>query len=293
MTVRGIDVASYQATGYSTSGLDFVFIKATEGTSYTSGKMAAQLATARKAGLAVGFYHFARPGDTASEADYFLAKTGALHPGDMLVLDWEDTGVTSAQKDAWIRYVQGKRPGHRVLLYCNLDFWKTRDQSSFAGDGLWIADPGVIAGHPRVQHPWTFHQYSSAGGTDRNVGDFADQAALLAWTGAAIKPPPAPAARPKVSLAHIIAAAKHDPIAAQGHTTHKAEVLIVEKALKAEGLLASQYVDGSFGTKTVAAYARWQRSPAGGGYVGAAADGIPGKASLTHLAARHGFTVTP
>lgn len=97
--------------------------------------------------------------------------------------------------------------------------------------------------------------------------------------------------KPKISLAHVVYAARHDPAAAQGHTTHKAEVLIVEKALKAEGLLPSQYVDGSFGTKTVAAYARWQRSPAGGGYTGDAADGIPGKASLRLLAARHGFTV--
>jgi len=98
-------------------------------------------------------------------------------------------------------------------------------------------------------------------------------------------------AKPSVSLAHVAYAARHDPAAAQGHTTHKAEVLLVEKALKAEGLLAAQYVDGSFGTKTVTAYARWQRSAPGGGFTGDAADGIPGKTSLTLLAARHGFTV--
>ncbi|MER5584130.1 N-acetylmuramoyl-L-alanine amidase [Streptomyces asoensis] len=103
---------------------------------------------------------------------------------------------------------------------------------------------------------------------------------------------PKPAAKPKVSLAHVVASARKDPPAADGHTTYKAEVLIIEKALKAEGLLPSQYVDGSFGTKTVAAYARWQRSPAGGGYTGADADGIPGKSSLRLLGARHGFTVT-
>jgi hypothetical protein len=121
--------------------------------------------------------------------------------------------------------------------------------------------------------------------------------ALYAWVQ---KGAPRPAgtvtqttpAKPKVSLAHVVYAARHDPAAAQGHTTYKAEVLTVEKALKAEGLLASTYVDGSFGTKTVEAYARWQRSPAGGGYTGAAADGVPGSASLERLAARHGFTVT-
>ncbi|MEU3620592.1 peptidoglycan recognition family protein [Streptomyces sp. NPDC006872] len=99
-------------------------------------------------------------------------------------------------------------------------------------------------------------------------------------------------AKPKVSLARVVAAARKDPAAAQGHTTYKAEVLLVEQALKAEGLLGAAYVDGSFGTKTIDAYARWQRSPAGGGYTGAAADGIPGSASLKRLAARHGFAVT-
>ena len=122
---------------------------------------------------------------------------------------------------------------------------------------------------------------------------------LYAWVqkgaprpGGTVTQPSQPSpAKPKVSLAHVVYAARHDPAAAQGHTTHKDEVLIVEKALKAEGLLPSQYVDGSFGTKTVTAYARWQRSPAGGGYTGNDADGIPGEKSLKLLAARHGFQV--
>ncbi|MET7975711.1 N-acetylmuramoyl-L-alanine amidase [Streptomyces mirabilis] len=98
---------------------------------------------------------------------------------------------------------------------------------------------------------------------------------------------PAPA-KPKVSLAHVVYAARHDPQAAQGHTSYRAEVLLVEKALHAEGLLATQYVDGSFGTKTVSAYAAWQKKC---GYTGTAADGIPGQTSLTKLAAKHGFQV--
>jgi len=232
----------------------------------------------------VGYYHYAHGIRNISEADYFLSRVTPA-AGEMLAFDWEDSDVSDAEKDAWIRYVQSKAPGHRVVLYCNRDYWLNRDSTSFVGDGLWIADPGAAAGHPRVQHAWTFHQYSSAGGMDRNVGDFADRAALKVWAGAR-------AATPEVSLAHIIAAAHRDPAAPQGHTTHKAEVLIVEKALTAEGLLAAQYVDGSFGTKTVAAYARWQRSAAGGGYVGAAADGIPGTDSLERLAAKHGFAVT-
>lgn len=101
--------------------------------------------------------------------------------------------------------------------------------------------------------------------------------------------PPQPTTKPKVSLAHVVYAAKHDPAAAQGHTTYRSEVLLVEKALQAEGLLASQWVDGSFGTKTITAYAALQRRY---GYSASDADGIPGRASLTRLGDKHGFTVT-
>ncbi|MYT30459.1 MULTISPECIES: N-acetylmuramoyl-L-alanine amidase [unclassified Streptomyces] len=96
-------------------------------------------------------------------------------------------------------------------------------------------------------------------------------------------------AQPAVSLAHVIAAARTDAPAAQGHTTYKAEVLRVEQALAAEGLLASTWVDGSYGTKTATAYAAWQRRC---GYTGRDADGIPGRNSLTALGKRHGFTAT-
>ncbi|WP_275462053.1 N-acetylmuramoyl-L-alanine amidase [Streptomyces noursei] len=96
--------------------------------------------------------------------------------------------------------------------------------------------------------------------------------------------------RPTVSVARLIVAARTDPPAAQGHTTYRAEVLLVEQALAAEGLLNSSYADGSYGTKTVTAYAALQRRY---GYTGRDADGIPGITSLTRLGAAHGFTVTP
>ena len=99
---------------------------------------------------------------------------------------------------------------------------------------------------------------------------------------------PSKPATPKVSLAHVVAAARKDPQAAQGHTTYRAEVLLVEKALQAEKLLAAQYVDGSFGSLTVNAYARWQKRL---GYSGSAADGVPGMTSLKKLGAKHGFDV--
>ena len=181
MTVNGIDVAAYQSSDYATRGLDFVFVKATEGHSYTNPKHAAQVAAARAAGLLVGHYHFARAGSMSAQADYFLAHTAA-RPGDVLCLDWEDAAVSAADKDAWLRYVAAKAPEHRLVLYCGLNFWH-RDTTSYCADGLWIADPSAPKAHPRVEHPWLFHQYSEAGGIDHNVGNFASRAALQRWAG--------------------------------------------------------------------------------------------------------------
>jgi GH25 family lysozyme M1 (1,4-beta-N-acetylmuramidase) len=180
MTVKGIDVASYQSEDYSTKGLDFVFIKITEGSSYVNPKWVDQRQTARDAELVTGFYHFVRSGSMSGQADYFLSKIN-LKLGDVLALDWEDPDVSGADKDSWIKYVQGKAPGHRVVLYCNRDYWFNRDATSFCGDGLWVADPGAAAGKPRVEHAWTFHQYSTSGGVDHNVGNFASRDKLHTW----------------------------------------------------------------------------------------------------------------
>lgn len=104
------------------------------------------------------------------------------------------------------------------------------------------------------------------------------------------KPTPTPVpAKPRVDLSRLVQAAHTDPGATQGHVTYMAGVNLVENALVREGLLAKTYAgDGSFGSKTVAAYAAWQRRL---GYTGSGADGIPGKTSLAKLGTKYGFTV--
>jgi hypothetical protein len=97
---------------------------------------------------------------------------------------------------------------------------------------------------------------------------------------------PAPT-KPVVSVAHLNAARAKDIPAPTGHTTYKAEVLTVERALVAEGLLDKSYADGSFGTKTQEAYDAFRRRV---GYRGSAATGSVGLESLKKLAARRGFT---
>ncbi|PZG26136.1 peptidoglycan-binding protein [Spongiactinospora gelatinilytica] len=95
---------------------------------------------------------------------------------------------------------------------------------------------------------------------------------------------------PSVNMEATVKAAQIDPRRADETTTPgaKASVLLVEKALRDRRLLDGQWVDGYFGTTTIAAYAKYQKSL---GYKGIAANGLPGKASLVKLGADR-FKVT-
>ena len=90
------------------------------------------------------------------------------------------------------------------------------------------------------------------------------------------------AALPVANMEAIVKAAQIDPRRADTALTPGARdsVLLVERALNARGLLASQYIDGHFGTRTIDAYAAYQRSL---GYSGLGATGLPGATSLQRL----------
>jgi len=98
------------------------------------------------------------------------------------------------------------------------------------------------------------------------------------------------AAAGTVNMEAVVKAAQIDPRRADTALTPGAKdsVLQVEKALDAKNLLAAKYVDGHFGTKTVGAYAAFQRKL---GYTGLDASGLPGRTSLEKLGAGR-FTVS-
>jgi GH25 family lysozyme M1 (1,4-beta-N-acetylmuramidase) len=277
MTIKGIDVSNYQASDYSLTGFDFVIVKATEGVSYVNPKHAAQVKRARDNNRVVGHYHFVRGGDMKAQVDYFL-KNAKAQSDEFLALDWEDPKVSCAEKDKFLKYLKSKAGGRKVILYCNVDYWKNRDTSSYEADGLWIAGYNGNPGNPGISDPWLIHQYTSTP-VDTNLANFASRTKMAEWAGA--PKPAAPAAKPTVSLAHLVAARKADLPAKTGHTTHKAEVLLVEQALHTLGHLDSKYVEGSWGSKTDDAYNAYRRKK---GYTGSAATGAPGLESLTKLA---------
>lgn len=196
--IRGIDVSSYQSVTPSVEGQSFMFIKTTEGTSYQNPKWKRQYSHGKRHGLVLGKYHYPNiRAHAASEAHYFLRHSD-VQDGDILILDWEWIGnVPNSDADRykrdWLQTVKHAHPQHKVILYTNRNRWIYVDVDSYCQDGLWIADWSAKPGHPRIQHPWAFHQYSDganeaeskhgADKTDRNVGNFASAHDLKKWAG--------------------------------------------------------------------------------------------------------------
>lgn len=106
---------------------------------------------------------------------------------------------------------------------------------------------------------------------------------LTQIAGAPAPPKPKPPVAPrKCDLSKVKKAARRDPERPAAGVTvgAKDDVLLVERALVDLGLLQRKWADGSYGTMTKEAYAKWQRRL---GYTGKDADGIPGHASLKSL----------
>lgn len=209
------------------------------------------------------------------------------------------TAIAAAESGLDTRNVGDKtlaKYGSRGLWQVFSGAWSLKDLNIKSYDDLF--DPVIntrcmwlISKRGKTWQPWSTYNHGShkqfmgkaSAAASRVQGNWAQY-----LPGHKVTPTPAPGK--KVSLANVIAAAKADPNAAQGHGLHPADVRIVEAALKAEGLLDAAYsADGYFGSKAIAAYRAWQERCH---YTGKAADGIPGRDSLTRLGRAHGFTVS-
>lgn len=110
----------------------------------------------------------------------------------------------------------------------------------------------------------------------------------LPKSGVTQKAKPAQPTGETISLRAITYSAKVDPGRKNGTYTNRLNVLRFEKCLQKAGVLNAKYVDGHYGTVTIAACAAWQRKQ---GWRGADADGKPGPETLKRLAALGGYRV--
>ena len=184
--IRGVDISHHQpavnAGGLARAGIAFAYLKATDGARDARGRLYVDPTCSDRAraiagaGLAVGLYHFARPGrnTAATEAAHFsgvhaqLAGVVNLPP----VLDLEQAGATGPATVGWaldwIRLVEAAT-GRRPMIYTGPAFCdglgSTADQ--LAGWPLWVAHY-TTQPEPRLPRAWrgrgwALWQYTSSG----------------------------------------------------------------------------------------------------------------------------------
>ncbi|MFT3788058.1 MAG: glycoside hydrolase family 25 protein [Tepidisphaeraceae bacterium] len=203
MLVRslGIDVSSYQTsinwTSVKSAGIDFAYVKATEGATYDSPTFTTQMNGATAAGVLAGAYHFARydNNSASTEASHFLSVAGSYMANGYLrpVVDVEvSTTLTKAQVSAWVNTFSNAilaAKGVRPLVYTGVSYASTKLDSTVTQWDNWMANypasPNPQTGAPSGTTPWSgwkIWQYTQtgtvsgiSGNVDRDVfnGDLA------------------------------------------------------------------------------------------------------------------------
>lgn len=187
--LNGIDVSRWQGTidfaAVREAGMQFVFIKATEGGSYVDPRFADNWQNATTAGLNVGVYHYFRASSStpAEQRDnivrtlHSVAFDPATH---VLAIDIEtsrNTDATPAQMadNAFelLQLLEGEEvlKGQLPLIYCDNNTWRyylDAQRHDFSRYGLWIANwnvdtPTLPDTWQQTGKEWCFWQYSSKG----------------------------------------------------------------------------------------------------------------------------------
>ncbi|MGN9779728.1 GH25 family lysozyme [Micromonospora sp. H33] len=193
-TTAGIDVSRHQGTINWTSvrnaGIEFAFIKATEGTSYKDPNFNTNYVNAYYAGVIRGAYHFALPDRSsgATQANYLASNGGAWSADSRTLpaaLDIEYNpygpscyGLSQSAMRSWIAdflNAYRARTGRYAVIYTTTNWWTTCTgnwSGPWANHPLWIArwstSPGTLpAGAPF----WSFWQYTATGRVSGVSGD--------------------------------------------------------------------------------------------------------------------------
>ena len=182
----GIDISAYQGNvnwPAVAPYIDFVYIKAAEGTYYTNPDFAQQYNGSYQNGLIRGSYQFAIPSNSsgAAQADYFIAHGGGWSadgktlPGALDIeynpYGAECYGLSQSSMVSWVRNFVNEyaaREHAYPVIYSTTDWWSTctGNYSGFAAsDPLWIANYTASGGGP-LPAGWgvyTFWQYADSG----------------------------------------------------------------------------------------------------------------------------------
>ena len=171
----GIDVSGWQGNiDYSevaSSGIEIVYMKASEGTSFVDPYFNQNYTNAKANGLKVGFYHYltARSNSEAvAQANFFVSTISGMTPDCRLAMDFESFGNLSAEEinEIGLTFMQTVEnlSGKEMVIYSD-----TSNASNIFGGGLtnyplWVAQYEVEEPTPNGNwDSWVGWQYTDAG----------------------------------------------------------------------------------------------------------------------------------
>lgn len=174
--VWGVDVSEYQGSIdwniLKEQGVQFAFIKATEGSSYIDTYFSANVSGAKLAGIPFGAYHFFSFDSSAETQAALFIETIGYHEGMIMpVIDIELYGEkkTNAppaeavldELDTFVNIIY-EHYGHFPLIYTTQRSFDLYIAYNFPECPIWIRDvyfvPALSDGRA-----WTFWQYSDRG----------------------------------------------------------------------------------------------------------------------------------
>lgn len=185
--VHGVDVAKYQGDldwkTLKQQGVEFAFIKATEGGDLLDPMYAKHTSGARQARIPNSAYHFYYFCTSAKkQAEWFIRNVPRIRGSLPHVLDMEwnphsptcklrpPAEIVRREMEIFMRMIE-RHYGKRPIIYTTVDFHEENLAGHFKNDSFWLRS---VKAHPKVTYPgrpFTFWQYTGTGRVKGATGD--------------------------------------------------------------------------------------------------------------------------
>lgn len=181
--VQGIDVSHYQGeidwAAMKQQGMDFAYIKATEGSAHLDDKFVKNWEGAERAEMLCGAYHFfSFESEGKKQAEHFIEVVGGLKGKLIPVIDVEYYGkyaktppdVEKVRKELgdMIDVLEGEY-GKKPMIYCTYNVYRKYIEGAFDEVPLWIRN--VYYPPEDIGREWTLWQYTDKAQLDGYQGD--------------------------------------------------------------------------------------------------------------------------
>lgn len=192
---KGIDISHWQGdidwNKVPAEEIKHVFIKMSEGGTYTDPKFVTNWNSAKKSGLKVNVFHYFRALSSTPEEQLENIKKNLLSVGfdptiNCLAIDVESGGNEAANKDIMAGHLMKLLTllkcdflGVNPMIYCSPAYWDSNiswEKYNFGDYPLWIAhwnvdEPRLPKSWKQSEKSWTCWQYSSKGKVNGIKGD--------------------------------------------------------------------------------------------------------------------------